>query len=159
MRTEFGKTILELAEKDKKLILLSGDYESGLADLKKRFPLQYINLGICEQAIVGIAAGMALEGFRPVVYSATPFVLERPFEMVKICIDQQKAPVILVGYEHLDLGPTHIPLDLEIMAKLFSNIKFYLPKNSEETRKALIDAYEKGGPAFIGLKKDPASKY
>ncbi len=98
MRRIFGKTILELADRDEKLILLVGDVEQNMDEFKRRFPDRFFNLGLCEQTIIGMAAGMALEGLRPVVYSITPFVIERPFEQVKLDIDQQNVPVMLIGY-------------------------------------------------------------
>src|SRR3990172_2509623 len=147
MRREFGKVLLELAEKHPELILLSGDYESGVNDFKQKFSSRYFNIGTCEQTIIGMAAGMAIEGLRPFVYSITPFILERPFEQVKICIDQQNVPVILVGYDDYPTqGPTHACLNAEKMAEMFHNIKSYFPKNSEETRHAVLEAFSSGGP-------------
>ena len=159
MRRMFGKVIVELAERDNNIVLLTGDVEQSMVEFKTRFPDHFYNLGICEQNIVGISAGMALEGLRPVVYSITPFLLERPFEQLKLDIDQQNVPVILVGYsDYPTHGPTQRTLNAEGLAALFENIKSYFPKNSEETRKAMIEAYERGGPAFISLKRDKELK-
>jgi len=155
MRRMFGKMIVELAERDENILLLIGDVEQNMDDFKARFPNRFINLGLCEQTMIGISAGMALEGLRPVVYSITPFLLERPFEQIKIDIDQQNVPVMLVGYaDYPTHGPTHRPLNAEGLASLFHNIKSYFPKDSDETRNALIEAYERKAPAFISLKRD-----
>lgn len=155
MRRMFGKVIEELAERDENLVLLTGDVEQAMDEFKKRFPNRFFNLGLCEQTMIGISAGMALEGLRPVVYSITPFILERPFEQLKIDIDQQNVPVVLIGYaDYPTHGPTHRPLNAEGLTAIFENIKSYFPKNSAETRSAMIEAYERKGPAFIGLKRD-----
>jgi transketolase len=155
MRRKFGKVIVELAERDENIFLLVGDVEQSMDEYKKRFSERFLNLGLCEQTMIGISAGMALEGFRPIVYSITPFILERPFEQLKLDIDQQNVPVILIGYaDYPTHGPTHKPLNAEGLAAIFENIKGYFPKNSEETRSAMIEAYERGGPAFISLKRD-----
>ncbi|OGJ15891.1 hypothetical protein A3K73_01620 [Candidatus Pacearchaeota archaeon RBG_13_36_9] len=157
LRKDFGKTITEIAEKDDKIILLTGDYESGLEVFKEKFPNRCINMGTTEQSMISLAAGMAISGLRPVVYSVTPFILERPFEQVKICIDQQKVPVMLVGFDdYPEHGPTHAALDASATAALFKNIKSYFPKNSSETKEAIIDAYNSNGPTFIRLKRDYA---
>lgn len=155
MRREFGKTLIELAQQHPEIILLSGDYESGIEGFKEEFPRRYFNMGTCEQSLISVAAGMAIEGLRPFVYSITPFILERPFEQVKIGVDQQNVPVILVGYDdYPTLGPTHIALNPEAMIEMLKNTKGYFPKNSRETREAVINAYQIEGPAFIGLKRD-----
>jgi transketolase len=159
MRREFGKALSELAVKEPKIFLLSGDYESGVDSYVNKFPDRYLNLGTCEQSLIGVAAGMAMEGFIPVVYSITPFILERPFELIKICIDQQNLHVILVGYDDYPTqGPTHKAINPKVMISLFENIKGYFPKNSLETKEALIDAIKLNHPAFIGLKRDRSIK-
>jgi transketolase len=78
MRRAFGKTIVKLAEKDKDIILITGDVEQEMDEYKKKFPERYINMGLCEQSMITIAASMAAEGFRPYVYYITPFLIERP---------------------------------------------------------------------------------
>jgi len=94
MRKEFGKIILELARKDSNVFLLTGDIGHGIFDgLIKEFPERFYNLGISEQSIIGIASGMALEGLKPYVYTITPFLIERPFEQIKLDIDQQNVNV------------------------------------------------------------------
>lgn len=155
MRQEFMKTLVELAEKDEKIILLIGDVEHFMDEFKKKFPERFFNLGLCEQSMISFAAGMALEGYKVVVYSITPFIIERPFEQVKLDIDQQNVPVILVGYsDYPTAGPTHTELNGKELSKLFKNIISYFPANKNEAKNSLIEAYNKKGPSFISLKKD-----
>jgi len=155
MRRAFGKTIVRLAEKDKNIILINGDVEQEMEEYKERFPDRYFNIGLCEQTMISMAAGMALEGLRPIVYSLTPFLVERPFEQVKIDIDEQCLPVMLVGQaDYPTHGPTHRPLDIEALVKVFKNIIGYFPRSMQETEKAMIDAYLMKKPAIIHLKRD-----
>ena len=56
-------------------------------------PKRFFNMGICEQSLIGVASGMALEGLKPWVYTITPFLIERPFEQIKLDIDQQNVNV------------------------------------------------------------------
>ncbi len=98
MRRKFGKLINELAYKDKKIVLIVGDIGYGIFDdFRKNHPKRFFNLGICEQSIIGVASGMALNGLKPWVYTITPFLIERPFEQIKLDIDQQKANAIILN--------------------------------------------------------------
>jgi len=154
MRKAFGETIVELAEKDENIILISGDVEHEMEIFKKKFPERYINIGLCEQSMITIAASMALEGLRPFVYSITPFLIERPFEQIKIDIDEHNLPVILIGYaDYPTHGPTHRPLNAEKLVSIFKNIQGYFPKSSEETKKNILDSFNSKKPAIISMKR------
>ena len=85
MRKAFAESMIELAEKDDKLVLLIGDISHYLLkDFEDRFPDRFFNAGICEQSIVGVAAGLAMEGYRPVVHTIAPFCVERAYEQLKV---------------------------------------------------------------------------
>ena len=156
MRRKFGKVLNDLAKKDKKIYLLVGDIGYGIFDeFRKNHPKRFINMGICEQSLISVASGMALEGLKPWVYTITPFLIERPFEQVKLDIDQQKANVNLVGFaDYPTLGPTHSELNAKYLMKLFKNIKSYFPKNSKDTENYTKLCNRKKGPTFISLKSD-----
>ena len=157
MRRCFGKIITELAERDDKIYVIVGDIGYRVFDdFRDKYPDRFINMGICEQSMIGVSAGMALEGLKPWVYTITPFLIERPFEQVKLDIDQQNVNVKLVGFsDYPKLGPTHTELDGEKIMQLFNNISSYFPKNGEETSQFVNEAYDNNGPAFISLKSDP----
>ena len=157
MRRTFGKVISELAERDEKIYVLVGDIGYRVFDeFRERHPERFINMGICEQSIIGVSAGMALEGLKPWVYTITPFLIERPFEQVKLDIDQQNVNVKLVGFsDYPTLGPTHSEINGKALMQLFNNITPFFPKDGDETQKMAYQAYEKNGPAFISLKSDP----
>ena len=154
MRRIFGKIINELAKKDEKIVLLVGDIGYGIFDdFRKENPKRFFNLGICEQSLIGTASGMSLEGLKPWVY--TPFLIERPFEQLKLDIDQQNVNVNLVGFaDYPKLGPTHAETNAKKIMSLFKNIRPHFPKNSEETKKAVLECHQNNGPNFISLKTD-----
>ena len=156
MRRCFGKVINEIAKKDDKVVLIVGDIGYGIFDeFRKEHPNKFFNMGICEQSLIGIAAGMALEGLKPWVYTITPFLIERPFEQIKLDIDQQNVNVCLVGFaDYPTLGPSHAELNGKHLMKLFKNIKSFFPKNSDETKSAIYQSYKNNGPTFISLKSD-----
>jgi transketolase len=155
MRKEFGKIITEFAEKDREIILITGDIGYGIFDeFRKRFPDRFLNIGICEQSMIGVAAGMALEGMKPWVYTITPFLIERPFEQIKLDIAQQNANVKLVGYgDYPKQGPTHMAINERGLIGLLNNIEPFFPENLEDVRNAVSRAYHSKNPAFISLKQ------
>ena len=156
MRRRFGKIINKLAKKDDKIVLLVGDIGYGIFDeFRKNHPKKFFNMGICEQSLIGVASGMALEGLKPWVYTITPFLIERPFEQIKLDINQQNVNVKLVGFaDYPTLGPTHSELNAKKLMKLFKNIKSHFPKDSYETEKSIIESYKSSNPRFISLKSD-----
>lgn len=155
MRKAFGKTIVELAKKDPNIIYLTGDVVQEMDEFRSLFPDRFYNLGLCEQSMISMAAGMALEGMRPIVYSITSFLLERPFEQIKIDIDEHKLPVMLVGYsDYPHHGMTHRALNAPVLCSMFKNTERYFPRNGEETERAMIEAYLIGKPSIICMKKD-----
>ena len=155
MRKAFGEEIVKLADKDKSIILISGDVEHEMTEYKKKFPDRYINIGLCEQSMITVAAGMALEGLRPFVYSITPFLIESPFEQIKIDIDENNLPVVLIGYaDYPSHGPTHTPLSAEKLVNVFKNIKGHFPQSREETSKIINEVYNSKIPSIICMKRE-----
>ena len=116
MRRKFGKLINELAKKDDKIVLLVGDIGYGIFDdFRKIIPKNFSTLEFVNKVWIGTASGMALEGLKPWVYTITPFLIERPFEQIKLDIDQQNVNVKLVGFaDYPHLGPTHKELNAKI---------------------------------------------
>jgi transketolase len=156
MRNRFGKIISKLAGENEDIILIVGDIGYRVFDdFREKYPERFINMGICEQSIISVASGMALEGLQPWVYTITPFLIERPFEQIKLDINQQNVNVKLVGFaDYPTLGPTHTELDAKKMMTLFNNIESFYPSDGDETEKMVIQAYERVGPSFISLKND-----
>jgi transketolase len=155
VRRAFKKALNELGQMDNSLVVITGDVEQEMADFKINYPDRFFNVGLTEQSMISIAAGMALEGMRPLVYSITPFLMERPFEQIKIDIDEQNLPVLLIGYaDYPTHGPTHRPLDINTLCKCFKNIKSYFPRSYEEAYDSIIEGWKNPGPSFISLKRD-----
>lgn len=156
MRKEFGRFMCEIAERDDRILLIVGDigYQT-FDEYREKFSDRFLNIGICEQSMIGISSGMALEGLKPWVYTITPFLIERPFEQIKLDIDEQNVNVKLVGYaDYPKQGPTHRALNEAGLMGLLKNTRSYFPKSSEEARKMFYHAYESFGPMFISLKND-----
>ncbi len=152
MRWEFQLAFYALMQLDPRIILLWADVGAGLF-VKHRadFPKRVVNIGICEQSTVSMAAGMAMEGLRPVVYTIMPFLIERAFEQIKIDVDQQNLPVGLVGHSNGESGPTHQELSGPVLMGLCKNIKSYFPETKEEIHGILLRAVNVDEPWFLGM--------
>ena len=107
MREQFFIQLHSLMAENKDVFFITGDLGYGLADkIREDFPERFINPGAAEVAMMGIGVGLALQGKIPFVYSITPFLLFRPFEIIRNYINHERIPVIMVGsgrgtdYEH-----------------------------------------------------------
>ena len=111
MRNKFAKDLVKLAMRNKKIVLLSGDIGNKLFDdFKKKFPDRFYNCGVAENNMVGVAAGLAVTGFIPFIYTITPFLISRSFEQIRLDICYPNLNVFIVGVggglSYSRLGPT-----------------------------------------------------
>src|SRR5437763_9767215 len=98
MRNAFSKSLVAAAQADSRIVLLTGDHGYALFDEFRRVcPHQYINAGVAEQNMVGVAAGLAKGGLRPVVYGLSSFVPIRVLEQIKLDVCYEALPVIFIG--------------------------------------------------------------
>lgn len=144
MRKKFQKVLSELIETDSRLVLLLGDIGVfGFREVIQRYPTRALNLGILEQAMTSFAAGLSKQGCIPVVHSIAPFLIERPYEQLKIDFGYQKLPgkFISVGasYDYSSLGATHhCPNDVSLLLKI-PEFEIFIPSNSAELENQLRD--------------------
>ena len=166
----FGSTMLDLAQKDDRLFAITAAMPegTGLAEFSKSFPKRFLDVGIAEQHAVTFAAGLATEGFRPVVTIYSTF-LQRAFDQIVHDVCLPNLPVIfaidrggLVG----DDGPTHHGhFDITYLRSL-PNMAFMAPKDENELRHMLYTALQHDGPMAIryprgkgiGVSMDPEYK-
>ena len=122
----------------KKFIIVTNDFGSPFLDeVKKNFPQYYLNAGICEQNIVTLSAGLAKQGFYPIIYSISSFILYRSFEQIKLDLSVHKIKCCLLtvgaGYSYDVDGPTHHTTeDLAVMYNI-PNMQIFSPFNAEST--------------------------
>lgn len=162
MRNAFADELTALANCDPRIVLLSGDIGNRLFDKfklidKKRF----YNCGVAEANMMGVAAGMALSGLRPVVYTITPFTTTRCFEQIRVDVCYHQAPVIIVGtgsgLSYAELGPTHHSLEDMAIIRTLPEMRILAPCDSTELRVALQAALQQSNPVYmrIGKKGEP----
>lgn len=151
MRITLNKELLKMMKKDKKIVLILGGV-GNFQEIEKQFPDRYIDIGPSEQSLIGVAAGMALQGMKPYVFGITPYIIERPFEQVKLDIDVMNTNVKLFGYGiYPHDGITHETPYLKDLMKVFTNIKSFYPKTKEEFINILKTTQNKKGPIFVDL--------
>lgn len=162
MRNAFAAEITALGEVDPRVVLLSGDIGNKLFDnFKARAPGRFVNCGIAEANMMGMAAGMALNGLRPVVYTITPFTTTRCLEQIKIDVCYHKAPVLIVGtgsgLSYGELGPTHHSCEDIAILRVLPEMVVLCPADCDELRAGLRAALKQDRPVYmrIGKKGEP----
>ena len=158
MRKQFSERLHQEMAKNKDLFLLTGDLGYGLWDrIRIDYPNRFYNVGSSEQLMMGMAAGIAMDGKIPVVYSITPFLLYRPFETIRNYIDHEKLPVKLIGggrdKDYGYLGFSHWAEEDKQIMKVFKNIKTIHPKNIELMNKNFNWILDKETPVYMNLKR------
>ena len=163
MRNAFADELTKLARENDKVVLLSGDIGNKLFDnFKKVDERRFYNCGVAEANMMGVAAGMALSGLRPVIYTITPFTTTRCFEQIRVDACYHKAPVVIVGtgsgLSYAELGPTHHSLEDMAILRTLPGMRVLAPCDITELRLALRAALHEDGPVYIriGKKGEPA---
>lgn len=163
MRDILSDELVRCSEEDESVIVLSGDHGYALFDdLRKRTPEQFLNVGIMEQAMLGIAAGLAAVGRRPIVYGLASFVPMRVLEQIKLDICFSKLPVKIMGdgagvvYSYL--GNSHFCYEDIACLMSMPNIEIYTPGDAKEMKICLKDFFSNDKPAYlrIGKSDNPA---
>lgn len=158
MRKTFANLLHKEMSANKDIYLLSGDLGYRLwDDIKKDFPDRFINPGSAEQLMLGMAVGMALEGKIPVVYSITPFLLYRPFEIIRNYLNYEKIPVKLVGggrdRDYGKLGYTHWAEEDKLVMKALPNITTIHPGVKQDVEYFFHNFIYEKTPQYINLVK------
>lgn len=160
MRKQLFKTVSKIIENDSKTILFLVDIGVyGFKDLINQYPERVINVGIFEDGMISVAAGLSLEGMNPIIYGISPFIVNRAFEQLKLDFGYQKlnGNFITTGasYDFSTLGYSHYcPEDLNLI-KNIPGFEFIAPGNSEEFDLLFNNVYNNGNPTYIRLSDYP----
>ena len=158
MRAAFSDTLVRLAKADPNVLLLTGDHGYALFDdFRRECPAQYINAGIAEQNMVGMAAGLARAGFRPFVYGLAAFIPVRVVEQIKLDVAHDQLPVIFIGdgagfvYSHL--GTSHQSTEDIACTRAIPNLAIYSPADRFEVTACMEMAYHTKSPVYLRMGK------
>lgn len=158
MRDAFSEALVRLAKADPNVLLLTGDHGYALFDdFRRACPLQYINAGIAEQNMVGMAAGLARAGFRPFVYGLSAFIPVRVVEQIKLDVAHDKLPVIFIGdgagfvYSHL--GTSHQSTEDIACTRAIPDLSVYSPADRFEVSACMEMAYQSKAPVYLRMGK------
>lgn len=158
MRDAFSNALVALAKADPNVLLLTGDHGYALFDaFRRECPNQYVNAGIAEQNMVGMAAGLARAGFRPFVYGLSAFIPVRVLEQIKLDVAHDNLPVIFIGdgagfvYSHL--GTSHQSTEDIACTRAIPRLRILSPADRHEMMGCMNLAYELKAPIYLRIGK------
>ena len=158
MRKSFASLLMNEMCLNEKIIVITADIGYGiLDDIRTKFPNRVHNVGSSEMLMIGIAVGYSYNGFLPICYTITPFLLYRPFEMIRNYIDYEKLNIKLVGSgrdkDYIHDGISHwAEDDITIVSNCFPNIKCYKPEMMDET--LFTEFLYNNVPCYLNLKRN-----
>jgi transketolase len=163
-RQAFAEELATLAQTDPRIVAVCNDSvgSSNLGAFRKAFPDRLINVGIAEQNMVGVAAGLANAGLRPFVCAAAPFLTGRALEQIKADVVYSDFPIVLCGMSpgmaYGELGPTHHSIEDIAWTRAIGDLAVIVPADPDETRSAMRWAVNAERPCYmrIGRTKVPA---
>jgi len=162
VRRQFKDTVTELATNDERVIVILGDISHYLfGAFQDRFPSRFYNMGICENALISVAAGLSAQGFHPFVHTIAPFITERSLEQIKLdmCYNRFGGNILSCGssFDYAWDGATHhCYSDLAIL-RLLPGMEVIQPGSRKELDTLLRSQYNNGRPTYFKLSDHPHS--
>ena len=160
-RKAFADTLISLARADERIVVVCNDSvgSSNLVAFKTEFPDRMINVGIAEQDLVGVGAGLANGGLIPFVSAAAPFLTGRALEQVKADVAYSQARVILCGqspgFAYGELGPTHHSIEDLSWLRAVADLPVVVPADPVQTAQAVRWAAAQSGPSYLRISRTP----
>lgn len=161
MRNALASTLYALAKKDERIVVIVADISpaGAMEDFKREFPARFINVGVAEQSMIGLAAGLAQRGFKPFCYTIATFALFRAYEFIRCDLAYQNLPVTVVGMgaglSYSTLGGTHQAIEDVAVAMACPNLTVLAPCDPAETVECVswCAGRKSGGPVYMRIGK------
>lgn len=153
----FGQAVIEAAEENNKVVVLTADQSTAgrLDYFREKFPQNFFNIGIAEQNMIGIAAGLAKEGFVPFTLAQATFSTNRCFDQLKINLGYMQLGIKIVGFgAGLGIGqygPTHFSIEDIALVRSVPNVVILSPADCAATYKCILSAAKDPRPTYIRL--------
>jgi transketolase len=164
MRKSALNAIYALAKRDRRVVFVGSDLGAGtLAEMRAEMPERFFMEGISEGAIIGLAAGLALDGYIPYVHTIATFITRRCYEQVAVDLCLQHLPVRLIasggGAVYAPLGPTHMALEDIALMRALPDMTIIVPVDAPEMTRAIDASLNIAGPVYVRIAKggDPIS--
>src|SRR5215831_15094220 len=158
MRKRSLDMVHALARRDERVVFIGSDLSPNLlGEMKKEFPARYYMEGICEANVIGMAAGMAMDGFMPYVNTIATFITRRCYEQVAVDLCLHDLPVRLIGngggYVYAPLGPTHQAIEDIAIMRALPNMTVTAVCDAEEMTRLMTASLDWPHPIYIRLAK------
>jgi len=158
MRAALSDALVRIARRDPRVLLLTGDHGYALFDaFRAQCATQYINAGIAEQNMVGMAAGLARGGFRPFVYGLSAFVPLRVVEQIKLDVAHDNLPVVLLGdgagFVYSQMGTSHHATEDIACTRAIPQLAVFSPADRFELSLCMDHAYSVQRPVYLRIGK------
>ncbi len=159
MRDAVARAITEAARERSDVILVVADISpaAALKTFLDENPTRIVDVGVSEQAMIGMAAGLAMTGLRPFCYTIAPFALYRPLEQIRVDLAYQDLPVVVIGVgaglSYSALGATHHTMEDVAIASAIPNMTVVAPCDPAETQAAVTASFDLTGPMYLRLGK------
>jgi len=158
MRNTCLNMVHELARRDPRVVFVGSDLSPGLLKgMKAEMPQRWFMEGVAEQNVVGLSAGLALEGFLPYVNTIATFLTRRCYEQVAVDLCLHNLPVRLIanggGLVYAPLGPTHLAIEDIAIMRALPNMTVVCPTDAEEMKRFMVKTLDWRGPIYIRLAK------
>ncbi len=160
MRNKLAEILYNISKKDKKIAVISADISPAgkMAELSKKYPKRFINVGVAESSMISMCAGLAMQGYKPFAYTIASFSIFRPFEMVRIDVAYQNLPVVIIGMGagtvYSTLGSTHVTIEDISIIRCLPNFQIMNPCDPLELEECLKYLCKKNNsPTYLRIGK------
>lgn len=158
VRDSFFNTIFKLIEQGEDIVVVTSDLGApSLDDLRKYYPERYVSVGIAEQSLVSISAGIALAGHKVIAYGLSPFPITRAYDQLRSVTTELNVPITFCGLNaglcSAEAGYTHMPIDDIAMLRMLPKLRTFNPTDETIAKKLAMETVQLSYPRFIRFDK------